>query len=128
MFAITLTEKGGDQRRLDFDKAEITIGRGEQNGIVIHEHGVSRIHAQIRYVHMKFVIEHLNSTNGLYLNHKQIEVGRLEPGMMINLGDVTMVLVRDSKHVTNRLIRDTGESPPIPGPDDNTGRHRANKD
>ena len=35
MFSITVTEKGGEQRRLDFDKPEITIGRVQGNDVIL---------------------------------------------------------------------------------------------
>ena len=56
MFAITLTEKGGDQRRLDFDKAEITIGRVQGNDVVLPKGNVSKRHARIVLKDGKFII------------------------------------------------------------------------
>ncbi len=41
MFAIVLTEKGGEQRRLVFNKPEITIGRVQGNDIVLPKGNVS---------------------------------------------------------------------------------------
>ena len=72
MFAITLTEKGGDQRRLDFDKAEITIGRVQGNDVVLPKGNVSKRHARIVLKDGKFIIVDLKSTNGTYVNGRKI--------------------------------------------------------
>ena len=47
MFSITVTEKGGEQRRLDFDKPEITIGRVQGNDVILPKGNVSKRHARI---------------------------------------------------------------------------------
>ena len=47
MFAIIVTEKGGEQRRLDFDKAEVTIGRVQGNDVILPKGNVSKRHARI---------------------------------------------------------------------------------
>ena len=72
MFAITLTEKGGEQRRLDFDKAEITIGRVQGNDVVLPKGNVSKRHARIVLKDGKFIIVDLKSTNGTYVNGRKI--------------------------------------------------------
>ena len=36
MFTVIISEKGGEQRRMDFDKPEVTIGRVQGNDIVLH--------------------------------------------------------------------------------------------
>ncbi len=72
MFAIMLTEKGGDQRRLDFDKAEITIGRVQGNDVVLPKGNVSKRHARIVLKDGKFIIVDLKSTNGTYVNGRKI--------------------------------------------------------
>ncbi len=72
MFAITLTEKGGDQRRLDFDKSEIKIGRVQGNDVVLPKGNVSKQHARIVLKDGKFIIVDLKSTNGTYVNGRKI--------------------------------------------------------
>ena len=49
MFAIIVTEKGGDQRRLEFDKSEVTIGRVQGNDIVLPAKMVSRRHCRVEF-------------------------------------------------------------------------------
>ncbi len=47
MFTIVLQEKGGEQRRLVFNKPEVTIGRVQGNDIVLPKGNVSKRHARI---------------------------------------------------------------------------------
>ncbi|HUH05278.1 MAG TPA: FHA domain-containing protein, partial [Kofleriaceae bacterium] len=72
MFAIIVTEKGGDQRRLEFDKSEVTIGRVQGNDIILPKGNVSKRHARIVLKDGKFIIVDLKSTNGTYVNGRKI--------------------------------------------------------
>lgn len=72
MFAISVAEKGGDQRRLDFDKAEVTIGRVQGNDVILPKGNVSKRHARIVLKDGKFIIVDLKSTNGTYVNGRKI--------------------------------------------------------
>ena len=72
MFAIVITEKGGEQRRISFNKAEITIGRVQGNDIVLPKGNVSKRHARIVLKDGKFIIVDLKSTNGTYVNGRKI--------------------------------------------------------
>src|SRR5580658_11294125 len=72
MFAILINEKGGEQKRLDFDKPEVTIGRVQGNDIVLPKGNVSKRHARIVLKDGKFIIVDLKSTNGTYVNGRKI--------------------------------------------------------
>jgi len=72
MFAIIITEKGGEQRRMKFDKPEVTIGRVAGNDIVLPKGNVSKRHARIVLKDGKFIIVDLKSTNGTYVNGRKI--------------------------------------------------------
>src|SRR4029434_954777 len=72
MFAILINEKGGEQKRLDFDKTEVTIGRVQGNDIVLPKGNVSKRHARIVLKDGKFIIVDLKSTNGTYVNGRKI--------------------------------------------------------
>jgi pilus assembly protein CpaF len=72
MFAIIVTEKGGEQRRLEFDKSEITIGRVQGNDVILPKGNVSKRHARIVLKDGKFIIVDLKSTNGTYVNGRKI--------------------------------------------------------
>jgi pilus assembly protein CpaF len=72
MFSLIIQEKGGEQRRLVFDKPEITIGRVQGNDIVLPKGNVSKRHARIVLKDGKFIIVDLKSTNGTYVNGRKI--------------------------------------------------------
>ena len=46
-FAIVINEKGGQPRRQEFLKGEITIGRVQGNDIVLPKQNVSKRHSRI---------------------------------------------------------------------------------
>src|SRR6476620_412448 len=72
MFAISVTEKGGEQKRLEFDKPEVTIGRVQGNDINLPKGNVSKRHSRIVLKDGKFIIVDLKSTNGTYVNGRKI--------------------------------------------------------
>src|SRR5688572_3329091 len=72
MFTILIQEKGGEQRRMVFDKPEVTIGRVQGNDIVLPKGNVSKRHARIVLKDGKFIIVDLKSTNGTYVNGRKI--------------------------------------------------------
>ena len=47
MFVLTLNEKGGGTRRIEFDKNEVTIGRLSGNDVVLAKGNVSKNHSRI---------------------------------------------------------------------------------
>src|ERR1700743_458467 len=72
MFTILIQEKGGEQRRMVFNKSEVTIGRVQGNDIVLPKGNVSKRHARIVLKDGKFIIVDLKSTNGTYVNGRKI--------------------------------------------------------
>lgn len=72
MFTILIQEKGGEQRRMVFNKSEVTIGRVQGNDVVLGKGNVSKRHARIVLKDSKFIIVDLKSTNGTYVNGRKI--------------------------------------------------------
>src|SRR6187200_2241166 len=72
MFTILIQEKGGEQRRMVFNKPEVTIGRVQGNDIVLPKGNVSKRHARSVLKDGKFIIVDLKSTNGTYVNGRKI--------------------------------------------------------
>ncbi len=67
-----------------------TIGRREDNDIIVAHEGVSRYHARIEVDRGDFFLVDLDSTNGTYLNGKEIARDKLVDGDAIKLGPVEM--------------------------------------
>ncbi len=74
-------------------KDEISIGRGEDNDVVIPHASVSRQHARLMRRDGGFELMDLNSTNGSYIDDRQIHGSAfLSSGSQVRLGDIRFVL------------------------------------
>jgi pilus assembly protein CpaF len=71
-YAIVISEKGGQERREVFDKAEVTIGRVQGNDLLLAKGNVSKRHARIVCRDGRFIVTDLKSTNGSYVNGHRI--------------------------------------------------------
>jgi type II secretory pathway predicted ATPase ExeA len=90
--------------RVDITSVPFTIGRGHGNGLVIEEKEISRRHALIDRAGSRYVIEDLNSRNGVLVNGKRREVATLKAGDVIHIGGVKLVF-----HLKDEVGDDTGE-------------------
>lgn len=70
---------------------KIGIGRHSANDIVLKDVKSSRNHAQIIFEKTGFVIQDLDSTNGIFVNGEKLKKKRLEHGDEIMIGDTIMV-------------------------------------
>jgi pSer/pThr/pTyr-binding forkhead associated (FHA) protein len=68
-------------------KEKLTIGRTTYNDLILNDPKVSRSHAEIYFEDGHYVIEDLNSTNGVYVDDKLIQKIALKSGSRITLGD-----------------------------------------
>lgn len=69
---------------------ETTIGRAHTNHIVLKEARISRQHAVIRQAGKEFVVEDLQSSNGVYVNGEKVKEHVLSDGDQIQIGDFAM--------------------------------------
>ncbi|GEM_PF-3783492 len=81
----------GPLRRVPLHGDQWTIGRSSDNNIVIPETAVSRYHATIKKNGGQFIVEDMNSTNGMFLNGKQVRAAKLKDGDHILIGTVEMI-------------------------------------
>ena len=93
MFAVVITEKGGAQRRTEFDKTEVTIGRVQGNDIILPKGNVSKRHSRIVLKDNRFIVVDLKSTNGTYVNGRKITSPLVvKSGDKIYIGDFIITL------------------------------------
>ncbi|MFW6049841.1 MAG: ATPase, T2SS/T4P/T4SS family [Myxococcota bacterium] len=93
MFAVVITEKGGAQRRVEFDKNEVTIGRVQGNDIILPKGNVSKRHSRIVLKDDRFIVVDLKSTNGTYVNGRKITSPLvIKPGDKIYIGDFILAI------------------------------------
>src|SRR5690606_41057446 len=93
MFAVVITEKGGAQRREQFDQSEITVGRVQGNDVILGKGNVSKRHSRIVLKDGRFIVVDLKSTNGTYVNGRKITSPLVvKPGDKIYIGDFIITL------------------------------------
>jgi len=91
MFAVLISEKNGPSRRLEFNKAEVTIGRIQGNDIILPKGNVSKRHSRIVLKDERFVVVDLKSTNGTYVNGRRVTSPLvIKPGDKVYIGDFVL--------------------------------------
>ncbi len=70
------------------DKTGSTIGRADDNRIILTDNTVSSHHAKIYYEDGFFLIEDVGSTNGIFINGNKVQLFRLESNCTFKLGSV----------------------------------------
>jgi pSer/pThr/pTyr-binding forkhead associated (FHA) protein len=73
-------------KEVPFLTGSMTIGRHEDNGIVIDNLAVSTFHARIDKTAADYILTDLQSTNGTYVNDERIASRRLSSGDNILIG------------------------------------------
>lgn len=77
---------GGKPERFPLGRNVVTIGRSTRNKIVLSDHAISLIHAEVAPVEGGYVVRDLKSTNGTLVNGRRIREVRLRPGDKIGFG------------------------------------------
>ena len=87
-------------REYPFDKDGITVGRNEDNAIVIDNLAVSGFHARIDRAGSEYILTDLQSTNGTFVNDQKVASHKLSHGDNIVIGKhVLLFLASDSDRV-----------------------------
>ncbi|HPH95680.1 MAG TPA: FHA domain-containing protein [Anaerolineaceae bacterium] len=87
----------------------ISIGRREDNELVINDPRVSRAHAQLRAIKGKHVLFDLNSTGGTFVNNQRITQCNLSSGDVISLAGYILIYTQETPPGA-----DTGSFPTTP--------------
>src|SRR4051794_8662603 len=91
MFAIIISEKGGAERREEYDRTEINVGRVQGNDLMLPKGNVSKRHARLLYRDGRFIVTDLKSTNGTYVNGRKIAQATIvREGDKIYIGDFVL--------------------------------------
>lgn len=93
---LEIADAPGGPRRFDLKPEGITIGRGTENELVITPDltgwdTVSRRHARIYYQEGRWIVEDLNSMNGVYVNGRRTGRNLLREGWRLGIGGVEFV-------------------------------------
>jgi len=74
-------------------KDEISLGRGEDNDVVIPHASISRAHARLMRRNGTYELMDLNSTNGSYINEQPVHGSTVvASGSEVRLGDIKFIL------------------------------------
>ncbi len=88
MVRLYLEDDAGNVRIVPMEADEVSIGRAEDNGIVLPDRNVSRHHARLRATNGRFFVEDAGARYGLFLNGSRVDGRReVQPGDLIVLGD-----------------------------------------
>ncbi|RME04268.1 MAG: FHA domain-containing protein [Planctomycetota bacterium] len=87
MGAHLLISYEGKRELYALEQKEITIGRSDENDIVISHSSISGHHAVFRLIGSCFELEDLRSTNGTVVNGQLIHKTRLSSPSLISFGD-----------------------------------------
>jgi hypothetical protein len=82
----------GTEREIALDGAPLTIGRANDNGLVINDSRVSRHHARLQARRGALVFTDLASTNGSRVNGGRVAEVALGEGDRIEIGDTVLVV------------------------------------
>ncbi|CAG1008783.1 ABC transporter ATP-binding/permease protein [Burkholderiales bacterium] len=99
MAKIVLHLEDGSTREYALTKDRLTIGRRAANDIIVTNLAVSAEHAAILTIPPDSFVEDLDSTNGTYVNGRQIKRHFLRDGDIIEIG-------------RHRLVYQTADGPP----------------
>jgi transcriptional regulator with AAA-type ATPase domain/pSer/pThr/pTyr-binding forkhead associated (FHA) protein len=83
-----------NQKIIYLGKEKVTIGRTAYNDLVLQDPKVSRSHAEVYFEEGHYVIEDLNSTNGVYVDDRLVNKIALKSGNRILLGDSLLVFTQ----------------------------------
>jgi hypothetical protein len=85
-------------REIPMLKEGVTIGRNEDNTVVIDNLAVSGYHARIDKAGSDFILTDLQSTNGTFVNKEKVVSHRLQHGDKIIIGKHLILFVTSAKN------------------------------
>ena len=92
LLVIHAADPGLQGRSFPLD-AEVTVGRGEENTLVVSSDQASRHHASIRPDAGSHLLADLGSTNGTFVNSKAVKERRLVHGDVIRIASTVLKYV-----------------------------------
>ncbi len=97
------------------DGGSYTIGRNEDCDLVVSEGYPSRQHARISVQDGQVVLEDLGSTNGTYVNKRQIDaLTTVKPGDVIKFDSAAYHLVSPESGSSTLVMRNLGSTSQVP--------------
>jgi Flp pilus assembly CpaF family ATPase/pSer/pThr/pTyr-binding forkhead associated (FHA) protein len=103
VLTVVVHEKGGKTQRVAFERDQFSVGREEDNDLVLDRANVSKHHLRLRRANAKVEVVDLESTNGTYLNGRKItDPKSVRRSDRIYVGDFILMLDGDDKAIVAR--------------------------
>ncbi len=80
-------------KKVALNRNQLTVGKREDNDLVLTDTTVSRNHIEIKYQQDAFELRDLDSTNGTFINGTRVKEAYLAPGDRIKVGNTTLEFV-----------------------------------
>jgi len=102
-----LTVKTGSQagREIALKDGLNRLGRNPENDIHVPEPSISSFHCELHVAPIATSVRDLNSTNGTFINQRQINKGVLQKGDLLTLGDIDFAIELSEVNVAIPEIR-----------------------
>jgi len=97
---LIILTKGGRIRQVNVGGRLTTIGRSEDNTLVLEGDRISRQHAVIDWNGDHYAIIDAGSRNGTYLNKARVQRQALRNGDMITIGDCEIRFLFDQRELS----------------------------
>ena len=94
MWQFTIFSPNGKERTHSIETDGVSIGREEDNQIVLNDERVSRYHARVVRKNRSWWVEDLDSSNGVLVEGNPIQKSRLKNGAAFEIVDHRFVLTR----------------------------------
>ncbi len=102
-----ILEPGRDVRSVNLKTGPMTIGRGQNNDIILDQPGISRYHARLEFDGKDYLVTDLHSTNGTFVEEERLTPGEprvWSPGENLRIGEVWLRLERAGQSQTTRAF------------------------
>lgn len=96
----------GEQKEFELGERSITIGRGTDVDLSIPDKMASRIHCGISFWDNAYFVRDFKSRNGTFVNEKQVEVARLNPGDRIRIGETIISFDQPGRKGTETVMQE----------------------
>jgi pSer/pThr/pTyr-binding forkhead associated (FHA) protein len=93
---IQFTTPEGASGALELDTERMTLGRADDNQLIIADDSVSSHHGEVAFDGSSWTLTDLGSTNGTKIGGNRVEVINLAPGSSFQLGNVNCVFLGDA--------------------------------
>lgn len=96
MASILITTPDGQTYEFELDSAQMTLGRGEGNTLVVPDGSISTNHGEFLYDNGQWLFSDLGSTNGTKVNGSRVERVELGHGAQFEIGNCAAVFYEEA--------------------------------